>query len=367
VSEPLFLRTTIAIIWDFDTTLIPGYMQEPLFRRFEIKSADFWKEVNALPQFYRTGGVKRAANDTLYLNHLLNYVRDGKLPGLTNKLLRQLGNELEFYPGLPEFFQKVKDLVSSNAKFATHQITLEHYIVSTGLREMIMGSKIAPYVDDVWACEFAEESASPGFLQKSLFAEAAKEPVICEIAYSLDHTSKTRAIFEINKGCNKEPQIEVNTNIAQELRRVPFRNMIYIADGPSDVPCFSTVGHFGGRTYAVYKAKSTREFEKAYGLQKQHRVEAFGEANYEDGSPTAMWISHAVQDIAERIVRDRNRMLGDELGKPPGHVTEPEKSPIVAEAVAAAPNFESTKSSVPRKSPSPTRIASSPESATESS
>jgi len=355
VSEPLFLRTTISIIWDFDTTLIPGYMQEPLFRRFGINSADFWREVNALPQFYRNTGVKRATNDTLYLNHLINYVRAGKCPGLNNQLLRELGGELEFYPGLPEFFQKIKDQISSNPKFATHQISVEHYIVSTGLREMIMGSKIAPYVDDVWACEFAEESAGPGYLQKKLFPESGKERVISEIAYSLDHTSKTRAIFEINKGCNKEPQIEVNTNIAQELRRVPFKNMVYIADGPSDIPCFSTINHFGGRTYAVFKAQSPAEFNKAYALQKQQRVEAFGEANYADGSPTAMWVGHAVQDIAERIVRDRTRMLGDEIGQPPGHVIE-DKQAAAAKAGATPEPDVRVESHVPRKAASSVKL-----------
>jgi len=282
-------------------------------------------------------------------------VRAGKCPGLNNQLLRELGGELEFYPGLPEFFQKIKDQISSNPKFATHQISVEHYIVSTGLREMIMGSKIAPYVDDVWACEFAEESAGPGYLQKKLFPESGKERVISEIAYSLDHTSKTRAIFEINKGCNKEPQIEVNTNIAQELRRVPFKNMVYIADGPSDIPCFSTINHFGGRTYAVFKAQSPAEFNKAYALQKQQRVEAFGEANYADGSPTAMWVGHAVQDIAERIVRDRTRMLGDEIGQPPGHVIE-DKQAAAAKAGATPEPDVRVESHVPRKAASSVKL-----------
>src|SRR5438477_765692 len=103
MPESLFLRTTIAIIWDFDTTLIPGYMQEPLFRRFGIHRDLFWKEVKALPQFYRQYGVTRATADTLYLNHLLAYVRAGRCPGLNNDLLRELGSEIAFYSGIPEF------------------------------------------------------------------------------------------------------------------------------------------------------------------------------------------------------------------------------------------------------------------------
>jgi uncharacterized protein YkuJ len=226
---------------------------------------------------------------------------------------------------------------------------------------MIMGSRIASYVDDVWGCEFAEASAEPGYLEKSqsLFEQGAG--VICEVAYSLDNTSKTRAIFEINKGCNKMSEIDVNATIAQDIRRVPFQNMVYIADGPSDVPCFSLVSHFGGRTYAVYKAKSDREFQKSYDLQKQQRVEAFGEADYSDGSHTAMWISKAVEDIAERIVRDRTRMLGDELGQPPGHVVEQPKAVSVEQSISAQRVMPellevADDSSVPKKASGVARI-----------
>lgn len=144
MSEHLFLRTTIAIIWDFDTTLVPGYMQEPLFRRFKVDGNQFWKEANALSQFYRERGVTRASKDTLYLNHILAYVRAGRFGGLNNQVLRELGSEIEFYPGLPDFFPRIKDRIAKNSRFSKHQINVEHYVVSTGLREMIMGSRIAP-------------------------------------------------------------------------------------------------------------------------------------------------------------------------------------------------------------------------------
>jgi hypothetical protein len=346
MAEQLFLRTTIAVIWDFDTTLVPGYMQEPLFSRFGIDAGQFWKEVNALPQFYRQHGVTRASKDTLYLNHILSYVRAGRFAGLNNGLLRQLGAEIGFYGGLPDFFSTLQEQIADHPRFATHQIAVEHYIVSTGLREMIMGSKIAPYVNDVWACEFAEVSAGPGYLTevKSLFEQDGG--AISEIAYALDNTSKTRAIFEINKGSNKLPEIDVNATIAQDRRRVPFQNMVYIADGPSDIPCFSLLKQFGGRTYAVYKPKSDKEFQKAYDLQKQHRVDAFGEADYTSGSQTAMWITKTVEDIADRIVRDRTRILDDELGQPPGHVVEKSAAEVAsseADTIAAKEQLPSKK------------------------
>jgi hypothetical protein len=358
MAEHLFLRTTIAIIWDFDTTLIPGYMQDPLFRRFGVDGSQFWKEANALPQFYRQHGVTRASRDTLYLNHILAYVKAGRFAGLNNRMLRELGKEIKFYSGLPDFFPRIKERIAKNPSFAKHQITVEHYIVSTGLREMIMGSMIAPHVDDVWACEFAEASAGPGYLEntQTLFDEG--DGVLCEVAYALDNTSKTRAIFEINKGSNKIKEIDVNATIVQDRRRVPFQNMVYVADGPSDIPCFSLVNRCGGRTFAVYKAKSDREFQKAYDLQKQRRVEGFGEADYSAGSHTAMWITKAVEDVAERIVRDRERMLGEELGQPPGHIIE--QPELAHPEVSIAPHRVipeiGVDPSVPKKSSGVARI-----------
>jgi len=144
--------------------------------------------------------------------------------------------------------------------------------------------------------------------------------IISQIAYALDNTTKTRAIFEINKGTNKIADIEVNAKIPDEDRRVPIQNMIYIADGPSNVPVFSIVNRFGGRTFAVYQPGSREEFSQVNRLQKQGRVQSYGEADYSQGSQTAMWIENAVSEIAEFIVTNRQRALGEKIGKPPKHL-----------------------------------------------
>jgi hypothetical protein len=96
--------------------------------------------------------------------------------------------------------------------------------------------------------------------------------------------------------------------------------MIYIADGPSDIPVFSIVNHFGGRTFAVYRPGSKEEFSQANNLQKQGRVQSFGEANYTQGSQTAMWLNNAVSEIADQIIVNRERALGDKIGQPPKHL-----------------------------------------------
>ena len=326
MAQSLFTQSVIAVIWDFDKTLTPEYMQAPLFAKFDIDEKKFWDEANGLVDFYKRGGIHNVSRDTLYLNHILTYVERGKFPGLNNKMLRDLGAQIRFFEGLPEFLAKVKDGVREDERFAVHDISVEHYIVSTGLREMIMGSKIAPHVADVWGCEFVESVGEPGYLEKDPTLFDGPGGVIRAVGYAIDNTTKTRALFEINKGSNKVP-IDVNATLAAEDRRVPFQNMIYIADGPSDIPAFSIMNQYGGRTFAVYKPKSEEHFRAVEQLQRHNRVQGIGEASYVDGSLAAMWIMNAVHQIAERIVSDRDTLLKERAGVVPQHILSdiPEK------------------------------------------
>src|ERR1700721_2894311 len=100
MAQNLFTPNTIAVIWDFDKTLSPSYMQEPLFRHFGIDERTFWDEVNGLERFHLNRGANRVSRDTLYLNHILTYIRAGVFPGLKNALLRNLGPEKKFYKGV---------------------------------------------------------------------------------------------------------------------------------------------------------------------------------------------------------------------------------------------------------------------------
>ncbi|MBT8371340.1 MAG: haloacid dehalogenase-like hydrolase [Deltaproteobacteria bacterium] len=320
MTQPLFLQNIIACIWDFDKTLSSGYMQAPIFEHYKVDAKNFWEEVEQLPEIYKKNGLDLISTDTLYLNHILTYARAGVFKGLNNSRLKELGAKIELYKGLPQFFEEIKSFVSKHADWQPHDIQVEHYIVSTGLRQMILGSEIAPYVDGVWGCEFVEDTPPPDYLRKGEKSVSNKARIISQIAYALDNTTKTRAIFEINKGSNKIPEIDVNAMIPAADRRVPFQNMIYVADGPSDIPVFSLINRFGGRTFAVYQPESSREFSQVNRLQKQKRVQSFGEANYTRGSQTAMWIINAISEISARIVESRERALGDKIGKPPRHL-----------------------------------------------
>ena len=355
MSQSLFTQNVIAVIWDFDKTLTPAYMQAPLFARFNIDERKFWAEASGLEKFYRKRGAHNVSKDSLYLNHILTYVRDGIFKNLTNDLLVTLGAEIEFYPGLPDFFDKLKTGVTSDSEFSKHGVTVEHYIVSTGLRKMIEGSRIAPYVDGIWGCEFVEGTAKANYLdgdQSKLFEEPSPG-FITDIAYAIDNTTKTRALFEISKGANKHTEIDVNASLAPEDRRVPFQNMIYIADGPSDVPAFSIVNQYGGQTFAVYKPGKLDQFVQVNRLQRENRVQGIGEANYQDASLTAFWISNAVNVVASRIVQARQTALREKVGATPQHILTD-----LGERIA---NGSKEPSSVlPAKKPSATETAPTP-------
>ncbi len=320
MPKNIFLQNVIALIWDFDKTLTPNYMQEPLFKYYKINGTDFWKEVSKIPDFYKANGTQKVESDTVYLNHMLTYAQKGIFKGLNNRLLKELGKQIEFYPGLPDFFPKLKKRIEENRIFKEQEIKVEHYIVSTGLKQMILGSKISDFVEDIWGCEFVEIIPEPGFDKKQYSLDAEK--IISQIGYIIDNTTKTRAVFEINKGTNKFPEIHVNATIAHEDRRVPFQNMICIADGPSDIPMFSLINHFGGKTFAVYAKGDNAQFNQVNKLQRQHRVESFGEADYTDNSQTTLWITNTVEEIAKRISEDRSKWLKNHIQPPPKHIIE---------------------------------------------
>jgi hypothetical protein len=349
MPQTLFTQNVIAVIWDFDKTLTPSYMQAPLFRRYGVDERKFWDESNGLAKNYKDRGAYNVSKDTLYLNHILTYVREGKFKGLSNALLFELGAEIEFYEGLPDFFNRLKDVATCNARFKKHNVAVEHYIVSTGLRQMIMGSRIAPYVDGAWGCEFVEGSAKPGYLDEQKPGLFANTGEITDIAYAIDNTTKTRALFEISKGTNKEPAIDVNASLSPEDRRVPFQNMIYIADGPSDVPAFSIVNRFGGKTLAVYKPKVRDQFAQANRLQMENRVQGIGESSYVEGSLTSLWLESAVEEIATKIANAREAALRDKIGAAPQHIL----TDIPESTAKSAPAAESpvAATAIPRKPP----------------
>lgn len=272
-------------------------MEEPIFREYGVDSKKFWEEVNALPEKYLQEQKVRVNPDTIYMNHMLHYVKRGIFKGLNNEMLRHFGEELPFYLGVPEIFDMTKKLIESDVKYEEYSIKVEHYIVSTGLTEIIRGSAVKPYVTNIWGCEFIEDTQENG------------QREISEIGYTIDNTTKTRALFEINKGVGITPGVDitVNTSMPEESRRVHFINMVYVADGPSDIPAFSLINRSGGATFAVYPRGDMRAMKQVEQMRREGRVNMFAEADYSEQSTACMWLCGKIQEFADRI-RDEERM-----------------------------------------------------------
>ena len=287
------MQNVIAVIWDFDKTLIRGYMQSPMFKDYGVVEKEFWNEVNSMPNEYKD---VRVNPDTAYLIHFTRKAKDGTFKGLNNAKLREYGQRQDFYPGMPDFMLTSKQMLEAIPECKEFNIRVEHYIVSTGFAEVIKGSSLKDYVEDIWGCELLEGADLDG------------DSVISEICYTIDNTTKTKALFEINKGINKKPGVSVNAKMTEEQRRVAFENMIYIADGPSDVPAFSVIKKFGGSTFAVYPRDDDKAFAQVEQLRMDERIDMYGEADYTEGSQTYKWITHKILEYAKRIIQlEQNR------------------------------------------------------------
>jgi hypothetical protein len=313
---PLYTQTVVAFLWDFDRTLIPGNQQEPLFAAYGVDEQAFWMEVDGLVDYYAARGVV-VARDVIYLLHIISYVQAGVFQGLTNARLRELGAHLEMAPGIPEFLQAAKERVAADPRFVAEGITVEHYVVSSGIRPIIEGSPIAPHLDGIWANTFLERLAPPGYRDRLDVDRSSAE--ISHVGYMIDNTAKTRAIFEINKGVNLNPALDVNARMSGEQRRVPIQNMIYVGDGPSDVPCFSIVNERGGKTLGVYTTNPRNNFRGVRELQEQGRIQGMAEADFRPGAAAYLWLMDSVDQIADGIIADRARAFAD-IPRSPGHV-----------------------------------------------
>lgn len=283
------MANVIAVIWDFDKTLIRGYMQTPIFKKYKIDESAFWREVNSLPDYYKQEQGVQVNKDTVYLNHLIKYVKDGKLKGLSNKALKEFGHEQDFYPGVVELIRNMQKHLEDSAEgknYSEYNIRVENYIVSTGIKKVIEGTELSSYVAGIWGCELID-------------AKVDGNDQISEVGYTIDNTTKTRALFEINKGIPQNPDIDVNAKMSEQSRRVKFKHMIYIADGPSDVPAFSVINKFGGATFAVYPKGDERAFRQVEKLREDGRINMYAEADYTEGTTAYMWITNKVREFAD--------------------------------------------------------------------
>jgi hypothetical protein len=289
-------QNTIAIVYDYDQTLSPSYMQdEVLFPAFGIDGAKFWQRCSEL---VRDTGYD---NELAYMKVLLDTLG---MDRPTNAELKELGKKLNFYKGLPEMFEEFQNGLLTSEHVA-HGITVEHYIISSGMKVLIEGSRLATYVRAIFGCEFAEDTEGHITFPKRV----------------ISHTQKTQFLFRINKGLLDMTQ-DVNDHMDPEIRPIPFPNMIYIGDGPTDVPCFTVMKKNGGEAIAVYNPDDPERvgFKKCYQLSTHaDRVKHIAPADYRPGTHLRMLLEQMVEETADRIVAQRREAVETGTVRAPKH------------------------------------------------
>jgi hypothetical protein len=274
-------QTTIGLVYDYDQTLSPSYMtDEVVFPHFGISALQFWKRSNAL--------VSEQGYDSelAYLKTLLDCLTPDPP---TNAELRALGAKLQFYPGLPNMFEELNSVLTTEHR--AFGIKIEHYIISSGLKALLEGSRLKPHVKAMFGCEFGEnEQGHISFPKRAI-----------------SHTTKTQFLFRINKGMLDYDQ-DVNDHMPADQRPIPFENMVYVGDGPTDVPCFTVMSRNGGQGIAVYNPEdpSGKSFRKCFQLSTHAgRVKHIAPADYREGSHLWLLLKEMVTETADRILRLR--------------------------------------------------------------
>lgn len=260
-------QTPIAcLIYDFDKTLSPRDMQEYGFLPgLGIPPAQFWADC-------RQAALAHGMDAVLSYMYMMCERARGVMP-LTRELLERQGEKVEFFPGVESWFHRV------NAYGRSIGLTVEHYIVSSGLREIIEGCRIAREFRAIFAASFAYGA----------------DGVACWPSTAVNYTNKTQYLFRINKGILDVTNDEdLNNFTPEDRRRIPFRNMIYLGDGLTDVPSMKMMRAKGGFSIAVHPPLSTRLVDD---MLTQNRVDFAIEADYSEGSE----MEHTVQALLRQI------------------------------------------------------------------
>ncbi len=262
-----------AIAYDFDGTLAPGNMQEYDFvPTIGMTKKEFWKEVGELAKRHN------ADNILMYMMSMLDKANATKVPVHKENFI-EFGRSVKLFEGVDSWFDRIKKYGKDKG------VLVEHYIISSGIREMIEGTSIAKKFSSIYASSFVYDHNG-----------VAKWP-----ALAVNYTTKTQFLFRINKGVlNVYDDKKINEFTPNEDRPVPFSNMVFIGDGDTDIPCFRLVKDQGGHSIAVYKPSTHGTKEKAKKLIKDGRVNHIAPANYSENSEMDIFLKR----IIDKVVAD---------------------------------------------------------------
>ncbi len=262
-------RKKVAICYDFDGTLCAGNMQEYDFLdKIGLDVSTFWKKSNQLKK-------DNHADDVLAYMRLMIQESIAKNVSFTRQDFRNYGKTLPLYKGVDTWFDRI------NAYGKKNGLTVEHYIISSGLREMILGHPISKKFKHIYASSFMYDENGNAVWP----------------AMALNYTTKTQYVFRINKGCLDIDDPEINAFIPDEKRAIPLSNMIYIGDGITDVPCMRLVKKENGHAIAVYCPENSKSKKAARQLFKEGRVNFITNADYSANS----MMEKIVQAILDKI------------------------------------------------------------------
>lgn len=261
-------RATIAIVYDFDGTLSPGNMQEYDFiSQLRIPPKRFWREAEEKASHDK-------ADKILTYMHLMLEKAHTQGISVHKTAFRAYGRNIVLFDGVRTWFERINQYGKS------HKSNIEHYIVSSGIYEMLDATPIKKHFKKIFASSFVYNNSG----------------VACWPAIAINYTTKTQFLFRINKGClDISDDSKINKYVPQEERPVPFSRIIYIGDGSTDVPCMKLVKEQGGHSIAVYKPRASRK--KALSLIKQGRVNHVLPADFRKGRPLEKVVKLIIQQI----------------------------------------------------------------------
>lgn len=263
-------KPIVALIYDFDGTLSPLNMQEYDFMKaIGVKTGTaFWKENSEMVKEHE------ASNILCYMKLMIDKARASKVSIKREKFVA-FGKSIELYKGVEEWFDLINEIGKNEG------VIIHHYINSSGLKEMIEGTKIGKKFKQIYACSFMYEDG-----------------VAVWPAVAVDFTTKTQFLFMINKGISSiTDNYKVNQYVEESKRPIPFKHMIYFGDGETDIPCMKLIKQQGGNSIAVYKPRDKKKKQCAEKLVNDHRVNFACAADYSKGGE----IYRIVESIIKRI------------------------------------------------------------------
>lgn len=267
-------KKRIAIMYDFDKTLSNKDMQEyTLLPELGYSNANlFWKEVS---EFAEKENMDRIL---AYMYKLLKKSEAVERP-IRKKDFEVLGKDVEFFPGVLDWFERINKIGSKL------NLEIEHYIISSGMKEIIEGTPIYKNFKKVYACKYFYDENG-----------VAKWPSLV-----VNYTTKTQYIFRINKQILSECEDKaLNEYTSDENRPIPFKRMIYIGDGITDVPCMKLVKEYNGKSIVVYNTKK----EEAKKLVDQNRANFMCLADYTKNGPMENLVSNILKYMAHDEILD---------------------------------------------------------------